>query len=170
MGISYARNLCTFSFSIYTSKSKASCYPTYAYYRSPNRSPYCCVRLALVVSYLLQEKACRFEINLAHANRNPAIIRFLEVLFRVWRPHSPPKVGFVAELDDIGRIQIKEPAFKVLLSSYVWSDISRMSIPSECIQQIRSYQPWATLIEHDIDLLEPTLILDSYNSESNGAL
>jgi hypothetical protein len=99
-----------------------------------------------------------FETNLAHADGNLAAARFLEVLFRIWRPHSPPKLGFVAELDDIERMAIKEPAVKSLLSSYVWSDFSQMWISSKCIQQIRSYQPWATRMEHDMDLHEPKLM------------
>ncbi|KAI4703780.1 hypothetical protein J4E89_009749 [Alternaria sp. Ai002NY15] len=103
---------------------------------------------------------CNFEIDPSKANGDATTTRFLAALSRIWRPKAPPKVGFIAELDEIERMVLKEPSVKTLLSPYVWSDFSQLSVSSECIQQIRSYQPWATRIEQDVDLLKPELMME----------
>ncbi|KAI4656274.1 hypothetical protein J4E93_000993 [Alternaria ventricosa] len=75
-----------------------------------------------------------------------------------YQPFSPPTVGFVAELDDLERMATREPVVKGLMSSFVWSEFSQLSVSSECIQQIRSYQPWATRIQNDVEHLRPQLM------------
>ena len=98
------------------------------------------------------------EIDAARANGDSTILRFLEVLLRIWEPFSPPTVGFIAELDDLERMATKVPVVKGLVSSLAWSEFSQLSISSECIQQIRSYQPWATKIQNDVEQLRPLLM------------
>ncbi|KAI4931004.1 uncharacterized protein J4E92_004838 [Alternaria infectoria] len=93
------------------------------------------------------------KIDETQAKGDSTTTRFLQVLSRIWSVSVPPKSGFVAELDDLERMVVKEPEAKGLLSSFVWSDFSQIAISSECIQQIRSYQPWATRIENDYGLL-----------------
>ena len=55
---------------------------------------------------------------------------------------------------------LDNPSVKTMLSPYIWSDFSQLSVSSECIQQIRSYQPWATRIENDLELLKPKLMME----------
>ncbi|KAI4644696.1 uncharacterized protein J4E78_009515 [Alternaria triticimaculans] len=94
---------------------------------------------------------CGFIIARSKAAGDPVTLRFLNVLTRITNARNPPKEAFVAELDDLERLVIKHPAAKDLLSPFVWADFSQLSVSSECIQQIRSYQPWSTQIEYEMD-------------------
>ncbi|KAI4693598.1 uncharacterized protein J4E88_001971 [Alternaria novae-zelandiae] len=91
-----------------------------------------------------------FEFEMSQAKGDSVTIRFLEVLSRIIVPRDPPGHGFVAELDDLERLIIKNPAAKGLLSPFVWADFSQMSVSSECIQRIRFYQPWSTQLEYEM--------------------
>jgi len=62
------------------------------------------------------------RIDDAQAKGDSATARFLQILSRIWSVHVPPKLGFVAKLNALVRMVMKEPGAKSLLSSFVWSD------------------------------------------------
>jgi hypothetical protein len=78
-----------------------------------------------------------------------------EILTRVWTLESPPREGFVIELDMMDRLAQQKPTVKYMLSTFCWEHFSHLSTSTEHIQQIRSYQPWATQMEQDILHLDP---------------
>lgn len=48
------------------------------------------------------------KIDNAQAKRDSTTTHSLQVLSRIWRVHFPPKIGFVAKLDDLERIGHRE--------------------------------------------------------------
>ncbi|KAI4612870.1 hypothetical protein J4E80_006925 [Alternaria sp. BMP 0032] len=108
-------------------------------------------------------QGCYFKIATSKAAGDPVTLRFLNVLSRITGPRNPPKQAFVAELDDLERLVIKHPAAKDLLSPFVWADFSQLSVSSECIQQIRSYQPWSAHIEYEMRSREEELAVEFWH-------
>ena len=108
-------------------------------------------------------QGCYFKIATSKAAGDPVTLRFLNVLSRITGPRNPPKEAFVAELDDLERLVIKHPAAKDLLSPFVWADFSQLSVSSECIQQIRSYQPWSAHIEYEMRSREEELAVEFWH-------
>jgi hypothetical protein len=93
--------------------------------------------------------AVRYVINDGNIV-DPDVRRFFKILTRVWMLSNPPKQGFVLELDMMDRLAQQKSTVKELLSPFCWEYFSHLSTSAECIQQIRSYRPWATQMEQDI--------------------
>lgn len=51
-------------------------------------------------------------------------------------------------MDELDRLVESEPTAKELVSSWVADKISDLAVISQCIQQIKLYQPWAALFEN----------------------
>ncbi|KAF1842159.1 uncharacterized protein K460DRAFT_420100 [Cucurbitaria berberidis CBS 394.84] len=98
---------------------------------------------------------CRFVINKNRAGTDGVTRRFITALSMIWNKTEPPVQGFDTELDELDRLVTSEPSARALITPLVWADFSQLSTSSECIHQIRSYQPWATRMERDMQL--PTL-------------
>ncbi|KAF2133293.1 hypothetical protein P153DRAFT_282493 [Dothidotthia symphoricarpi CBS 119687] len=103
----------------------------------------------------------RFAINKKEAAKDPLTKQFLDVLLEIWLPHKPPlHLGFDVALDKLDRLVSSKSSIKPLISSFVWADFSQLSTSSECIHQIRSYQPWATQMLQDMGRRDPRNVGD----------
>ncbi|KAF2867597.1 hypothetical protein BDV95DRAFT_630985 [Massariosphaeria phaeospora] len=120
---------------------------------SPPIRPFC-------VRYPKASNASKYRVSYRSPGLNHAINRLMPFFGILWNEDDLLLFRLHNVVDEIERLIQADPEVKALIFPWVASKFSHLSLISECLHQLRLYQPWAGKAEKSMEGRMDQLILD----------
>ncbi|KAH7134979.1 hypothetical protein B0J11DRAFT_517262 [Dendryphion nanum] len=82
----------------------------------------------------------------------------VRVIQRIWASEEPPSCGFRFDLDELDRLLEKDERARKLITPYIASGITQMSVAAECTHQIKLSKFWTEASNVEFDLNEEAIL------------